>query len=115
MKQRISNYHDLVVEKQRLHQRLTLLRRDVDNEIHEIKRQFRPVQKVVSFISGNGDNTDGKPDTPKESLWKMGATLGMEMLVGPKLARAGFLTRLFVPPLLRGISSSLVNRFRKKK
>jgi hypothetical protein len=114
MKPRINNYHDLVVEKQRVQQRLSLLKRNADHEIHEIKQRLRPVGKIVSFIGGKGNGKD-TPENKKDSFLKMGANLGMELLVGPKLARAGLLTRLVVPPLLRGITSGLINKFRKKK
>lgn len=109
----ISNYHDLVAEKHRVQQRLELLKRDVDNEIHEIKEKFRPLTRIVGMFTGNGAHqTD---DDKKPSLLKMGGNLAVDLLIGPRLAKAGVLTRLVVPPLLRGISSRLFSRFRKKK
>ena len=108
---KISNYHDLVAEKQRINQKLALLKRDIDNDIDEIKERFRPITKLVGMLGG-GNHT---PDTPKHSLLKAGGSLALDLLVGPKLAKAGVITRAVVPPLLKGIYHSVVNRFKKKK
>lgn len=113
----IRNYHELVVEKQQAQQRLALLKRDIEGEVSEIKERFRPITRIVSMISGNGNGNGSKigSNGQKDSLLKMGANLGVDLLVGPKLAKAGWIARLLVPPLLRGISSTVINRFKKKK
>jgi hypothetical protein len=115
----ITNYHDLVAEKHRLNQRLSLLKREMNSEIHEIKEKFRFITKIVGFVTGNNNHksTDTN-DTKKNSLLKMGAALGVDLLVGPRLAKAGLLTRVVVPPILRGITSNIhkiIDRFKKKK
>ena len=117
---RINNYHELAVEKQRLKQQIDLLKRDVDNEIHEIKQNFKPLTKIVGLFSGNSHDDNGHDGEPKkESLLKTGlkagASLGMDILVGSKFRKAGMITRLIVPPLLRGISSGILKRFGRKK
>jgi hypothetical protein len=111
---KISNYHDLVAEKQRVVQRLDLLKRDVENEIHEIKEKYRPLTKIVGLF-GNGDSSHNGSGNTKQSLLKMGGGLALDLLVGPRLAKAGLITRTVVPPLLRGIYNGVVNRFKKKK
>jgi hypothetical protein len=112
---KISDLHDLAVEKQRLQQRLELLKRDMNSEVVEIKEKFKPLVKIVSFLTGTPTNGNGevKPST-KTSLLKMGANLGVDLLVGSKLKKAGWLARLVVPPLLRKISSTVINKMRKK-
>jgi hypothetical protein len=110
---KITNYHDLVAEKARVRQKLVLLKRDVHNEIQDIKDQFRPITRIVGLLSGNGGHK--APDTKKDSLWKMGAALGVDLLVGPRLAKAGMITRMVLPPILKRISTSIINRFKKKK
>jgi len=116
---KINNYHELAVEKQRLQQRLTLLKREMDLEVDEIKRRLRPITKIVSMFGGGGDDDHKNGSTSGTgNLLRMGASLGVDLLVGPKLRKAGWLARTVVPPLLRGISSgviSAVNKFRKKK
>jgi hypothetical protein len=115
---RISSYHELAAEKERLHQRLALLKREVDIEVDDIKRKFRPVVKIASMLgigNGNGSGAQHSDSAKKHSLLKMGAALGIDLLVAPQLAKAGFLTRLLAPPLLRKISSAVISRFRKKK
>jgi hypothetical protein len=111
---RISDLHDLAVEKQRLQQRLDLLKRDINSEVNEIKEKFRPLIKIVSFLTGTPVNGNGEgKNSTKTSLLKMGANLGVDLLVGSKLKKAGWLARLVVPPLLRKISSAVINRVKK--
>jgi hypothetical protein len=116
---KISNLHDLVSEKQRLQQKLTLLKREMNSDIEEIKERFRPVTRIISFLTGGSSAQDnnGQSNT-KSSLLAMGANLGIDLLVGSKLKKAGMLTRLLAPPILRGIASTVINKvklFRSKK
>jgi hypothetical protein len=113
--QKISNYHDLAVEKQRLQQKIALLKRDVNNEVHEIKRKLRPVTMIASMLGVSQHNNHTTADTPKKDLLKAGAALGIDLLIGRKLATASFMTRAVVPPLLRKISSFFINKLKLKK
>jgi hypothetical protein len=109
---KINDLHDLVAEKQRLQQKLALLKRDMNSEVLEIKEQFKPIARIISFFTGS-TNSNGDSEvksTTKTSLLKMGANLGVDLLVGTKLKKAGWLARLLVPPLLRKISSTVINR-----
>jgi hypothetical protein len=111
---RINNLHDLVSEKQRLQQKLALLKRDMNSEVEEIKDQFRPIGRILSFVTGKSTNGASSVTTgTKTSLLKAGANLGVDLLVGSKLKKAGWLARLIVPPLLRKISSTVINRMKK--
>jgi hypothetical protein len=110
---KISNYHDLVAEKERVNQKLALLKRDIDSEVDQIKEKFKPIGKIIGLFGG-GNGSDS-PNTTRQSLLKMGGGLAMDLLVGPKLAKAGMITRMVVPPLLKGIYNGVVNRFKKKK
>jgi hypothetical protein len=106
----INNHHDLVAEKARLQQKLALLKREMNGEIVEIKEKLKPVTSILSlFTNDSKENENGS----KPSLLKMGANFGIDMLVGPKLAKVGWLARLLVPPLLKGISSTVLNRVKK--
>ncbi|HMJ71585.1 MAG TPA: hypothetical protein VK508_21970 [Cyclobacteriaceae bacterium] len=111
---KISNLHDLAAEKQRLQQRLTLLNREMNTDVEEIKERFKPITRIISFFTGQSQHSgNGTQANPKTSLLKMGASLGFDMLVGSKLKKAGWLARLIVPPLLRGISSTVINKVKK--
>jgi hypothetical protein len=111
---RISDLHGLVAEKQRLEQKLELLKRDMNSEVNEIKEKLKPVIRIVSFLTGgSGNGSSEVKSNTKTSLLKMGANLGVDLLVGSKLKKAGWLTRLVVPPLLRKISSAVINRVKK--
>jgi hypothetical protein len=109
---KINNIHDLLAEKQRLTQKLDLLKRDMSSEVSEIKEKIQPILKVVAFLSG-GAAAAAVNGTPKRSLLKAGANLGVDLLVGSKLKRAGWLAKMLLPPLLRGISSTVIDKFKK--
>ena len=112
---KITGYHDLVAEKAHVQQKLALLKRDMHAEIDEIKQRFRPITRIVELVTGNGSSKSPDSDSGKGNLLKMGAALGVDLLVGPRLAKAGLITRMIVPPILRNISKNLINRFRRKK
>lgn len=112
---KISNYHELAAEKQRLQQQLSLLKRDVESEIAEIKEKFRPITKIIGLLGGGNGNSTSSNGSTKSTLLKAGGNLAVDLLIGPKLAKAGMITRMIVPPLLRGIATGIINRFRKKK
>ncbi len=115
---KISNYHDLVAEKQRLNQKIHLLRRDIDLEVHEIKERLKPIAKILGIL-GVGVVAKASSNGSRNSLLKMGGNLAVDLLIGPKLAKAGMITRMVVPPLLRGITTGVIDRvkhfFGKKK
>lgn len=104
-----------MAEKQRVQQKLVLLKRDFENEIDAIKEQFKPITRVVSMFTGGSDSSSNGEDTPRQSLLKMGGNLAVDLLVGPRLAKAGMITRMVVPRLLRGLYNGFINRFKKKK
>lgn len=115
---KITDYHDLVAEKQRLHQKLGLLKRELHSDVQEIKEKFKFVTKVVGFVTGNNDHHKSHETKKNYTLLKYGAALGVDLLVGPRLAKAGVITRMVVPPILRGIASNvhkIIDRFRKRK
>jgi hypothetical protein len=116
---KISNYHDLVAEKQRLNQKITLLRRDIDNEVHEIKERFKPIAKILGILGVGAAVKASSNGSTGNSLLKMGATLGVDLLVGSKLRKAGMLTRMIVPSLVRGVTGGVIDKvkhfFSKKK
>lgn len=113
---KINDLHDLVTEKQRLQQKLALLKRDINSEVEEIKDKFKPITRIISFFTGGGSGNNGHAEvkgSTKTSLLKMGANLGVDLFVGSKLKKAGWLARLVVPPLLRKISSAVISRVKK--
>lgn len=111
---KISNYHDLVAEKHRLNQKIDLLRREIDLEVHEIKERLKPVAKILGLL-GVGAVAKAASNGTGNSLLKMGGNLAVDLLVGPKLAKAGLIARVVVPPLLRSVTSRLFSRFKRNK
>lgn len=116
---KITNYHDLVAEKLRLRQKLALLKRDMSLEVQDIKDKFSFITKIVGFLTGHKDHkSHNNGQSRNHTLLKYGAALGVDLLVGPRLAKAGLLTRMAVPPLIRGVASNIhkiVDFFKRRK
>jgi hypothetical protein len=109
---RITNLEELYVEKQRLLTELRIQKAVIDDEVRQIKDQLAPVRKALGFL---GILKKKETDTPTQSLLKTGANIGIDLVGGRVLARAGWLSRLLVPLVAKGLSSKLVTRFLQKK
>lgn len=109
---RITNLHELQLEKQRLLSELRLQKALVQDELRLIKQSFAPVQKVLSFL---GILKRKESDTTAQALLKSGANLGIDLVGHKVLSRASWLSRLLVPLVAKSLSSKLVSRFVRKK
>lgn len=106
---RISNYEELRLEKNRLQQNLILQKSKIKNEIISIKEKLEPLLSIISFLGGF------KNKDSKGSLLKMGAKAGVELLAHQTLlSKAGWLTKLVVPFLLKGISTKVIDKIKNR-
>jgi hypothetical protein len=101
MNKRIQTYDDLCEEKQRLEILLTLQREQLREDIADIKEQLTPVTNVFSFVRKvavrNKSNT----------LLNFGLDIAGDLLLKKfLLRRAGWLTRLAVPYVVKNYSSN---------
>lgn len=116
---KISSYRDLVAEKARLRQKISLLRRDIDTEVDEIKERLKPIAKILGLFGVGVAVKAASNGHSNNTLLKMGGNIAVDLLVGPRLRKAGMLTRMIVPPLLRGLTTGIIDRvkgvFKKKK
>jgi hypothetical protein len=102
---KINNYEDLVLERQRLETLLAYHRSVIDGEVREIKQKLEPVANVVSFFS------DAKEPTQNNKLLQAGTNLGIELFVRQKLlSKAGWLTKLVLPFILKKVSSRAIEK-----
>ena len=103
---RINNYEELVLERKKLEAELVHYRSIIDGEIHEIKEKLEPITNVVSFFSSSPKNP-----AQNNKLWQAGTNLGIELLVRQKLlSKAGWLTKLVLPFILKKISTKAIER-----
>ena len=97
---KINNLDDLILERKRLESDLTHYKSIITTELDEIKHKVEPITDVVSFF------TPTKNPANNNKLLQAGANLGIELLVRQKLlSKAGWLTKLVLPFVLKKISS----------
>jgi hypothetical protein len=108
---RINNLDELYAEKQRLTAQLKLQKAIIDDEVRQIKEHLAPVRKVLGFL---GIMKKKEDDSPAKALLKTGANIGIDLVGHKILHRAGWISRLVVPLIAKGLSSKLVSRFLEK-
>ena len=102
---KINNYEELILEKKRLEADLVHYKSMISAEIDTIKHKMEPITDVVSFFSPS------KNGPQNNKLLQAGANLGIDLLVRQKfLSKAGWLTKLVVPFLLKKVSSKAIEK-----
>ena len=102
-KNQIQNYDDLLEERKRLEQLLIIQKEQISANWIEIKKEFEPVNNVVSFFSKLTTRDKTNP------LVNMGIDVAGDLLLRKiLLAKFGWATRLVVPFLLKNYSSNVL-------
>lgn len=102
---KINNYKQLVAERIRIEQELSLQKAQINAEIKEIKDKLKPVTGLLSFFGSS------KKQSIKSSAVEMGANIGIDVLLrNLVLGKAGWITRLVVPFLAKRISSKVIEK-----
>jgi len=104
MTKRIQSYQDLLDEKERLQSLLKLQKEAVRRDLREIGEELEPVRSVISLasrlITRDGSNL----------MLNAGTNTLIDLVVKKLLlSRAGWVTRLAVPFLLKNFSSHLIS------
>lgn len=106
---RINNYEELVAERRRVQGKIVEQKLSIHQDIRDLKEKLEPLFSllpVLNIFSGK---------RPNNSFLKGVTSLGIDLLAGPKLAKANWLVRLFVPMFLKGISSQALGGNGKKE
>lgn len=106
---RINNYEELVAERRRVEGKIAEQKLMIHQDIQDIKEKLEPILgliPVLKIFSGKRSNN---------SFLKGVTSLGIDLLAGPRLAKANWLVRLFVPMFLKGISSQALGGNGKKE
>ena len=102
---KISNYEELVAERMRIQQELSLQKAQINEEIQEIKDKIKPVTGLLSFFGTS------KKQSLKSSAMQVGANIGIDVLLrNTLLGKAGWLTRLVLPFVAKKLSSKVIER-----
>lgn len=106
---RFSTFEEVVTERRRLQADLRRQKTYIRSQMIEIKDRLSPITKVLSFFAQfghNGTSTAG-------SLLKFGSNLGIDLLVGQKLKKAGWLARMVLPLIMKFTANKSIDAVRK--
>ncbi len=104
---KISNYEELIVLRKKLESDLRTQKAFINTELNSIKAKFDPILRIISFFGGVKDN-------PGSSLLKIGSNLGIELLVRQKLAKAGWLTKLILPLVMKFTAAKTIDKVQER-
>lgn len=102
MNSTIRSHDDLLAEQERLRSQLTIQKEQIRDDLAEIKEEFKPVLGLVRVI-GKFTNRE----TRNDALVTTGSSLAVDLLV-KKFLSGNILTRLFLPPMLKNVSSHVL-------
>lgn len=106
---RISNYDELVAARIMTETIIADRKRMIHERIEDLKEKVAPLFMVLPAL-----NVFQKKDAPNSSVLKTGASLAIDLLVGQRLlGKSSWIARLFVPMLLKTISSRVIENVRK--
>ena len=97
---KINNYNDLIAEKRTLESSLALHKVAIQHSIQEVKDRLKPISKVVTFAEKAVTREATNP------LLSAGVNIASDLILKRViLARAGWVTQLVLPYVLKNYSS----------
>ena len=105
---RINNYEELIAERRRVESDIVEQRLILKAGLQEAKEKLEPFMYLLPILN------IFKKKEPNHSVLNAATFVGIDLFVGQKLAKAGWVTRLLVPMVLKGISSLVMNKKRVK-
>ena len=111
---RIKNYDELVAHRKYLETNLRAQKNYLNHRIARIKEGFEPINKIVSFFKADKSTKLHTLVNSGSSLLKIGSNAGIDMLLQKKLAKAGWLTRMVLPFVLRFAAARTLDKVEHK-
>lgn len=105
---RINNYEELIAERRRVESDIVDQRLILKAGLQEAKEKLEPFMYLLPILN------IFKKKEPNHSVLNAATSVGIDLFVGQKLAKAGWVTRLLVPMVLKGISSLVMKTKRAK-
>lgn len=102
MNSTIRSYEDLRTEQERLRSQLKVQKEQIREDLAGIREQFKPVLSLVRIV---GKFTNG--ETRNNALVSTGSSLAIDLLL-KKFVSHNLLARLFLPPMLKNVSSHVI-------
>jgi hypothetical protein len=107
---KFNTFDEVVAERKRLQADLTRQKAYLRLQFVDIKDKLVPVTKVLGFFARFGHNGQS---SPLGNLLKSGSNLGIDLLVGQKLKKAGWLARLVLPLVMKFTANKTIDAVRK--
>src|ERR1700730_2065620 len=105
---KISNYEELLREKERLQLQLEVHKAAVRMHVEEIDRKLSPVKKILSFL------TNFTAPAENKSFVNTGLVLTLEMIIRKLFfSKTGWITRMVAPILLKNFSANMLKKNKK--
>lgn len=111
---KIKNYDDLVAHRTHLEANLRTQKAYLKDRVGQIKERLEPIVKVVSFFNGEKNSRSKMLLQTGSSLLKIASNAGIDLLLQKKLTKAGWLTKLVLPFVLRFAAAKTVDRVEHK-
>ena len=105
---RLNNYEELIAERKRVESHIVEQRLILKAGLQEAKEKLEPFMYLLPILN------IFKKKEPNHSVLNAATSVGIDLFVGQKLAKAGWVTRLLVPMVLKGISSLVMKTKRVK-
>jgi hypothetical protein len=106
---KFNTFDEVVLERKRLEADLLDQKEFIRTELLEIRNRLNPVVKVLSFFSRIGHSNNSTAGT----LLKIGSNVGLDLLIGHKLKKAGWLAKLALPLVMKFTANRAANAARK--
>jgi hypothetical protein len=109
MTKKIRTYEDLLQEEERLKAQLSLYKGLIKEDIAGIKSGLNPFKQIAANVRGLFTRGDNGP------LLNFGLNFGIDVMVRKLLlARAGWITKIVVPYIIKNYASNLVSENQRK-
>jgi len=106
---KIRTYEDLLLEEQRLQEQLRVQENLIRQDLMAFRENLEPVRKVFSTAKKIFTRDNRVP------VFNIGLELGIDLLLRRFiLARAGIITRILVPYLVKNYSSHIIAEEKRK-
>src|SRR6478735_3928832 len=100
----IRNYDELMEERWRIEARIASRKMIIADELQDVKKKLEPFLFLLPVL------TLLKDMRKNNTLVKGLASLGIDLVGQKLLSKANWLTRLFVPMILKGVSRTTVDK-----
>lgn len=111
---KIKNYEDLVSHRRHLEANLRSQKSYFNERVEDIKEKFEPITKLVSFFKSDNKTKVNTIMSNGSSLLKIGSTAGIDLLLQKRLSKAGWLTKLVLPFVLRFAAARTLDKVQHK-